>query len=59
VPIPIKGAKVKIVGSYSINYSRSTGGRASDPNMGIITYQKITYLEKPKERAYLPGMKSK
>ncbi|MCC6521121.1 MAG: hypothetical protein IT373_00535 [Polyangiaceae bacterium] len=57
VPLPIKGVKVKVTGSYGFNYSRSTAARQSDPFMGIMTYQSIEYVEKPTERAMLPGMK--
>lgn len=58
-PLPVKGAKVTVEGSYSTTFVRSTKGTQSDPIMGIVTYQKVTYLEEPTEKATLPGMKKK
>ena len=58
-PLPAKGAKVKITGTYSTTYTKSTGGAASNPKYGIITAEKIEYLEPPTDKVYLPGMKPK
>jgi len=61
VPLPMPslnvGAKIKISGNYGFSYTKSTSGIESDPRMGVMTYEKIEYLEKPPERAKLPGMK--
>ncbi len=56
-PIPAKGAKVSIKGEYSTTFVRSSTGTEADPIMGLLTYEEMTYLEKPAEEATLPGMK--
>jgi hypothetical protein len=58
-PIPNVGAKVKVSGTYAITFTKATGGAASDPKHGILTVEKIEYLEPPPKKAYLPGMKEK
>jgi len=58
-PIPNVGAKVKVTGTYGVTFSKSTGGAAANPKYGIMTAEKIEYLEPPTEKAYLPGMKKK
>lgn len=58
-PIPNIGAKVKVTGNYGVTFSKSTGGAAANPKYGIMTVEKIEYLEPPTEKAYLPGMKPK
>lgn len=56
-PVPNVGAKVKVTGTYGVIYNKSTGGAASNPKYGIMTAEKVEYLEPPPEKAYLPGMK--
>lgn len=56
-PIPNVGAKVKVTGSYGVTFTKATGGAAANPKYGILTAEKIEYLEPPPEKAYLPGMK--
>lgn len=56
-PLPVKGAKVKVGGSFSTTFTKATSGAEADPIMGIITYDKIEYLEEAKEVASLPGMR--
>lgn len=58
-PIPNIGAKVKVTGTYGVTFSKSTSGAAADPKHGIMTSEKIEFLEPPTEKAYLPGMKRK
>lgn len=58
-PIPNIGAKVKVTGNYGVTFSKATGGAAANPKFGIMTAEKIEYLEPPTEKAYLPGMKKK
>lgn len=58
-PLPNIGAKVKVTGTYAITFTKATGGAAADPKHGILTVEKIEYLEPPPEKAYLPGMKKK
>jgi len=55
-PIPNKGAKVTIKGDYSTTFVRATTGTEADPIMGLLTYEEMTYQEKPPELAVLPGM---
>jgi hypothetical protein len=58
-PLPNIGAKVKVSGTYAITFTKATGGAAANPKYGIMTVEKIEYLEPPPERAVLPGMKVK
>jgi hypothetical protein len=58
-PIPNIGAKVKVNGTYGVTFTKATGGAAADPKHGIMTAEKIDFLEPPAEKAYLPGMKKK
>jgi hypothetical protein len=58
-PLPDVGAKVKVTGTYSITFTKATGGAASNPKYGIMTVEKIEYLEPPTTKVYLPGMKKK
>jgi hypothetical protein len=55
-PIPVKDAKVTVTGDYSTTFTKSSTGAEADPIMGLVTLDKITYLEPPTERATLPGM---
>jgi hypothetical protein len=56
-PIPNVDAKIKITGNYGYAYTKATSGLETDPRMGIMTYAKIEFLEKPPTPAILPGMK--
>lgn len=56
-PLPVKGAKVTVKGSYSSTFTKATSGIVSDPIMGVLTFDSIEYVEKPEELATLPGMK--
>ncbi|MBI4701053.1 MAG: hypothetical protein HY744_07835 [Deltaproteobacteria bacterium] len=56
-PIPNVGARVKVTGNYGVTFTKATGGAASNPKYGIMTADKIEYLEKPPKLASLPGMK--
>jgi len=58
-PVPNVGAKVKVTGTYGVTFTKATSGAAANPKYGIITAEKIEYLEPPAEKAYLPGMKPK
>lgn len=58
-PLPAAGAKVKVTGTYSTNFTMSSGGAEADPIMGILTYGGIEYLEQAPELATLPGVKRK
>lgn len=56
-PLPVKGAKVTVKGSYSTTFTKATSGIVSDPIMGVVTYDSVEFHEKPEEVATLPGMK--
>jgi hypothetical protein len=58
-PLPAVGAKVRVKGGYSTDFSMSSGGLEADPIMGIMTYKEIEYLEQAPELATLPGVKRK
>jgi hypothetical protein len=58
-PLPAVGAKVRVKGVYSTDFSMSSGGLEADPIMGIMTYKEIEYLEQAPELATLPGVKRK
>lgn len=53
-PLPAVGGKVKVTGRYATTYTGATAGTASNPKWGILTYQKLVYLEKPPEAAAFP-----
>jgi hypothetical protein len=48
-----------VTGTYGVTFTKATSGAAANPKYGIITAEKIEYLEPPAEKAYLPGMKPK
>lgn len=58
-PLPNVGAKVKVTGTYGVTFTKASSGAAADPKYGIMTSEKIEYIEPPPEKAYLPGMKKK
>ena len=59
-PIPGVGAKVKVTGTYGVTFTKATGGiTRPNPRYGIITFEKVEYLEPPPDKVYLPGMKKK
>jgi hypothetical protein len=58
-PLPAKGAKVRVTGSYSTTFTGGSTGAQADPIMGILTYQKWEILEQSSELATLPGVKRK
>jgi hypothetical protein len=57
-PIPNTGAKVTVSGNYGVSFTKSTSGVETDPQRGIMTYAKLTYVEPPAEPGTLPGMKT-
>jgi hypothetical protein len=58
-PVPNVGAKVKVTGTYGVTSTKATGGAAADPKHGLMTLEKLEYVEPAPEKAYLPGMKKK
>ena len=56
-PLPVKGAKVTVEGSYSTTFTKATTGAEADPIMGILTYDSMETHEPGPEVATLPGMK--
>jgi len=44
-PLPAVGAKVKITGKYGFSFAKSSTGMVSDPVNGVLTYEKIEYVE--------------
>jgi len=56
-PLPNMGGKIKVTGRYGVTYTKSTGGAASNPKTGIMTWDKTEWVEEPSEPALLPGMK--
>lgn len=58
-PLPNIGAKVKVSGTYAKTFTKATGGAAANPKYGIMTVEKLEYLEPPPDKVYLPGMKPK
>ena len=58
-PIPNVGAKVSINGNYGVSFTKATSGVETDPLHGVLTANKITFIEPPTEEATLPGMKKK
>lgn len=58
-PIPAPGAQVKVTGTYTTTFTGASQGTASDPIMGILTYETIQWIKEPPTPAVLPGMKIK
>jgi hypothetical protein len=58
-PVPNVGAKVVVSGTYAVTFTRSPTGVIKDPAHGILTASRVEYLEPPREKALLPGMKLK
>ncbi len=56
-PLPALGGKIKVTGRYGVTYTKSTGGAASNPRVGIMTWDKSEWIEPPPKRAFLPGQK--
>lgn len=55
-PLPAKGAKVRVRGSFGSTFTRATSGTEADPIMGILTYESMQVLERAPAPATLPGM---
>lgn len=58
-PLPAVGAKVKVTGTYSPTFARASSSIQTNPKYGILTVEKIEYLEEPPELANLPTMKER
>jgi hypothetical protein len=58
-PLPNIGAKVKVTGIYGETFTKATSGAATNPRYGIMTSEKIEFVEPPTEPALLPGMKKR
>lgn len=56
-PLPAVGAKVKVEGTYSNNFTMASSGVEADPIMGVLTATGIEHLEEAPELATLPGVK--
>lgn len=56
-PLPSKGAKVRVLGSFGTTFRRASTGIEVDPVMGILTYEEMQVLERAPIPATLPGMK--
>jgi hypothetical protein len=56
-PVPNVDAKIKLTGNYGFAYTRATSGLETDPRFGIMTFQKLEYIEPPPTPMLLPGMK--
>lgn len=50
-PIPSVGAKVKITGKYGYSFQKASTGLVSDPQNGVLTYEKIEVVEPAPEPA--------
>lgn len=44
-PLPAVGAKVKVTGTYGFTFSKVSTGLVSDPVNGVLTYEKIEYVD--------------
>ncbi len=58
-PLPAVGARVKVTGTYSTSFTRSSGGIQAEGKYGIMSVEKIEYLEEAPALATLPGMKER
>jgi hypothetical protein len=53
-PLPAVGAKVRVTGSYGVNFTKSSSGMSSDPTNGIMTVDTIVVVEPAPQPAKLP-----
>jgi hypothetical protein len=58
-PLPAKGAKVTVTGTYSTTFTGSSAGAEADPIMGLMHFQEMKVLEPAPELATLPGVERK
>jgi hypothetical protein len=58
-PLPSRGARVRVRGTYAHRFTKATQGSMEDAVMGILTYESVTTLEPAPDKASLPGMKRK
>lgn len=58
-PLPNVGAKVKITGTYGVQFTKATSGVESDPLNGVLSFSRMEYLEPPAEGGRLAGMKKR
>jgi hypothetical protein len=56
-PLPAVGAKVTVRGSYGTTFNKATSGLDVEPQMGILTYERLELLEPAPELATLPGVR--
>lgn len=52
-PLPAVGAKVKVTGTYSFAFTKSSSGMAAEPENGILTYARMETLEPAPRPAHL------
>lgn len=53
-PLPAKDAKVKVTGKYGFVFSKASTGLVSDPVNGVLTYEKLEYVEQAPEKVAFP-----
>ena len=56
-PLPADGAKVKVTGKYGFTFSRASGGLVSEPQSGIVSFEKMDQLEPPPSPAAFASAK--
>jgi hypothetical protein len=56
-PLPAVGAKVTVHGSYGTTFTKASTGMDVEPQMGILTYDRLELLEPAAELATLPGVR--
>ena len=56
-PLPARGAKVRVRGSYRASFTRASTGIEADPIMGLVTYESMVVVERAPAPATLPGMR--
>jgi hypothetical protein len=58
-PLPAVGAQVLVTGTYDATFGKASSGAASDPEMGILSYDGMRVLAPAPELATLPGVRRK
>jgi hypothetical protein len=58
-PLPAKGAKVRVTGTYGTTFTGASTGAEADPFQGLMHWQKHELLEPAPELSTLPGVKRK
>jgi hypothetical protein len=55
-PIPQRGARATVTGQYGVTFEGASSRAVTDSIMGILIYQRLDWIEPPRENPKFPGM---